>query len=110
MLSDYREIRAERRPENVADLGGGSCAGVQAAGVGKQKRERVGERGPNRQISFRCSLFLYTIARAGPALSPPRPSQVRRARGRSFHSARERERPQRVHAQVAVRPVHVIHH
>lgn len=113
MLSDYREIRAERRPENVADLGG-SCAGEQAAGVGKQKRERVGERvgerGPNRQISFRCSLFLYTIARAGPALSPPRLSQIRRARGRSFHSARERERPQRVHAQVAVRPVHVIHH
>lgn len=36
MLSDYREIRAERRPENVADLGG-SCAGVQAAGVGETK-------------------------------------------------------------------------
>lgn len=110
MLSDYREIRAERRPENVADLGG-SCAGVQAAGVGETKEgEGWGVGGANRQISFRCSLFLYTIARAGPALSPPRLSQIRQARGRSFYSAGERERPQRVHAQVAVRPVHAIHH
>lgn len=45
-----------------------------------------------------------TGAFSSPSLADPA------GKGRSFHSAGERERPQRVRAQVAVRPVHVIHH
>lgn len=72
MLSDYREIRAERRPENVADLGG-SCAGVQAAGVGETKEGEGWGVGGGEQADQLSLLFVslhYSESRTGAFSSP----------------------------------------
>lgn len=68
----------------------GSCTGV--GREGGDKEQEVEE-----EISFRCSLFLGTVAKAGPELPSAALSQIRQTRTGPFIPLRERERGRAVH-------------
>ncbi|KAK5867735.1 hypothetical protein PBY51_012200 [Eleginops maclovinus] len=81
MLLDHRESRSE--PKNVTNL----RAAALSARTGDKEREEE----KNRQISFHCSLFPYTIASKTGAFSFLSPTEAG-DRGHTFRSLCEREK------------------
>lgn len=57
MLSDYREIRAERRPENVADLGGAAAQECRRREWGNKRGRGLGSGGRTGRSAFAALCF-----------------------------------------------------
>lgn len=84
MLSDYREIRAERRTKNMADLGG-SCPGVRREWGNKEGESSGGEAEQADQLSLLFVSLHSSESRTGAFSSPSLTDPA--DEGRSFYSA-----------------------